>query len=181
MELTNKSLSETFSINFAKWKRWNREFLTSSDTISQRGYLKIYGPDEAFTVFLGGYLVSILGYSIYESKIILGDLLPWLRQKGFLPLENWTNEKSVQIMAKTGVTSWIFDITKGSRGFSYQAKGIIFRQNPNEEKGIRCYTEKYVLEHFETHEVGDINTFDKKTLLVSSVLAFFRRKIGLSA
>lgn len=31
IELTNKKLSETFGINFAKWKRWSREFLGASD------------------------------------------------------------------------------------------------------------------------------------------------------
>ncbi len=41
IEMTNKNLSELFGVNFAKWKRWNREFIECYEgSETERGYLK---------------------------------------------------------------------------------------------------------------------------------------------
>ena len=81
---TNKDLSQALGINLAKWKRWSRDFL-APDPLGglQSGYARQYNPDEAFTVFLGGYLVSGLKFTIPEAKQILQDLHAWLVKYGF--------------------------------------------------------------------------------------------------
>jgi len=76
---TNKELSQIFSINLAKWKRWSREFLPPDPLGGlQSGYARQYNIDEAFTVFLGGHLVSYLKFTIPEARQILQDLHQWL-------------------------------------------------------------------------------------------------------
>ena len=81
---TNKELSQNFSINLAKWKRWSREFLPPDPLGGlQSGYARQYNLDEAFTVFLGGYLVGTMKFTIPEAKKILRDLHQWLVDHDF--------------------------------------------------------------------------------------------------
>ena len=76
---TNKELSQIFSINLAKWKRWSREFLPPDPLGGlQSGYARQYNLDEAFTVFFGGHLVGNLKFTIPEARTILHDLHQWL-------------------------------------------------------------------------------------------------------
>ena len=80
---TNKELSQIFDINLAKWKRWSREFLPPDPLGGlQSGYPRQYNLDEAFTVYLGGYLVRELKFTIPESRQILYDLHQWLIDHG---------------------------------------------------------------------------------------------------
>lgn len=81
---TNKDLSSKLGINLAKWKRWSREFLPPDPLGGlQSGYARQYNPDEAFKVFMGGYLVSGLKFTIPEAKQILEDLHSWMVEFGF--------------------------------------------------------------------------------------------------
>ena len=98
---TNKDLSQILGINLAKWKRWSRDFLPPDPLGGlQSGYARQYNPDEAFKVFLGGYLVSELKFTIPQAKQILQDLNDWLVEYGFYfgisdsskPAKNATHE-----------------------------------------------------------------------------------------
>ena len=81
---TNKEISQIFSINLAKWKRWSREFLPPDPLGGlQSGYARQYNLDEAFTVYLGGHLVGGLKFTIPEAKQILYDLHQWLVDHDF--------------------------------------------------------------------------------------------------
>ena len=76
---TNRELSQAFTINLAKWKRWSREFLPPDPLGGlQSGYARQYNLNEAFTVFFAGHLVSNLRYTIPEARQILHDLHQWL-------------------------------------------------------------------------------------------------------
>ena len=81
---SNRELAQKLDINLAKWKRWSREFLPPDPLGGmQSGYARQYSPDDAFTVMLGGHLVSELKFTIPEAKKILADLSQWLQDKGF--------------------------------------------------------------------------------------------------
>jgi len=81
---TNQELSQKLNINLARWKRWSREFLPPDPLGGlQSGYARQYNPDEAFTVFLGGYLVGELKFTIPEARRILHDLHDWLTAQKF--------------------------------------------------------------------------------------------------
>jgi len=76
-----RELAHTLSIPLNRWKRWAREFLPPDPLGGlQSGYARQYSLEEAFTVYLGGYLVSQLGFSIPESRAILLDLKEFLRK-----------------------------------------------------------------------------------------------------
>jgi hypothetical protein len=75
----NQELSQKLHIKLSRWKRWSREFLPPDPLGGlQSGYARQYNLDQAFTVFLGGYLVGDLKFTIPEARLILHDLHDWL-------------------------------------------------------------------------------------------------------
>lgn len=123
MVITNRQAAEKFGINFAKWKRWSREFLPPDPSAGmQRGVTRQYSPEEAFTVYLGGYLVSDLRISVSEAKAVLKDLLPdWLEKHDIFPLRNMTEV----LEGSRRLPSWSINILRSAERFVYQAKGHI--------------------------------------------------------
>ena len=60
----NRELSQKLGVKLAKWKRWSREFLPPDPLGGlQSGYARQYNLNDAFSVYLGGYLVSELKFS----------------------------------------------------------------------------------------------------------------------
>lgn len=82
---TNRQMATRLDIKLSRWKRWSREFLPP-DPIGglQSGLARQYTVAEAFTVYLGGYIVAHLNFSIPEARCILSDLKPCLISLGFL-------------------------------------------------------------------------------------------------
>ena len=82
---TNRQMAARLDINLSRWKRWSREFLPP-DPIGglQSGLARQYSVTEAFIVYLGGYLVASLNFSIPEARTILKDLQPFLDSLGLL-------------------------------------------------------------------------------------------------
>jgi hypothetical protein len=111
----NRELSEKLGINLSKWKRWSREFLPPDPLGGlQSGYARQYNLDDALTVYLGGYLVTGLKFSIPEAKQILSDLKPWMLSNNFYYYFNHVNGKNTladqpagdyRIYISTGKTS----------------------------------------------------------------------------
>ena len=88
MLLNNREISSRLGINFAKWKRWVREFLPPDPSAAmQSGHTRYYSPNEAFLVFLGGHLVGDMKFSIPEARQILTDFQKQklLSNRGLLP------------------------------------------------------------------------------------------------
>lgn len=72
---TNRQLAATLDINLSRWKRWSREFLPPDPLGGlQSGLARQYTIVEAFTVYLCGYLVASLNFSIPEARKIAEDL-----------------------------------------------------------------------------------------------------------
>jgi hypothetical protein len=77
----NRDLSRRLGIPLSRWKRWSREFLPPDPLGGhQSGYARQYSTKDAFLVYLAGFLVSTLGFSIPAARQILQDLNPWLKK-----------------------------------------------------------------------------------------------------
>jgi hypothetical protein len=77
----NRDLSRRLGIPLSRWKRWSREFLPPDPLGGhQSGYARQYSTKDAFIVYLAGFLVSALGFSIPAARQILRDLNPWLKK-----------------------------------------------------------------------------------------------------
>jgi len=141
---TNKELSEIFEINIAKWKRWSREFL-DADPLGglQSGYARQYHPPDAFHIFLCGYLVAELKYSISATKMIYKDLQIWLKEHGFLNLSY--SEKSANNVEKS-LKEYFICIQEWKNQkkpvFSYTIRELILKEK-YELQGETIFKEHY--------------------------------------
>lgn len=79
---SSRELSAMLQIPLNRWKRWSREFL-SPDPLGglQSGYARQFSTREAFTVYLGGFLVAGLSFSIPQARQVIKDLNGWMKKK----------------------------------------------------------------------------------------------------
>lgn len=88
----SRLLSEKLGINLAKWKRWSRDFLPPDPLGGlQSGVARQFHMKDAFKVYLGGYLVSELKFTIPEAQKALKALSPWLKINGFFSYSGGKN------------------------------------------------------------------------------------------
>ncbi len=79
---SSRELSRLLSIPLNRWKRWSREFLPPDPLGGlQSGYARQFSPSEAFSVYLGGFLVAGLGFSIPQARQVLKELNGWMKRK----------------------------------------------------------------------------------------------------
>ena len=182
---TNRELSHNLDINLARWKRWSREFLPPDPLGGlQSGYARQYSPNEAFTVHLGGHLVSNFKFSIPEAKQILQDLHGWLADNGFyFDAKGSVNAgKSVDRMVK----KYLIFIAKGPDAiggkveFHYMVRGIISNR-PIHYEGFDLMQELYIetLIGSRTHQSAVLETNTIKTLSITAFLNRFVNRMDL--
>jgi hypothetical protein len=130
---TNRQLSQTLNVNLSKWKRWSREFL-APDPLGglQSGYARQFNRDDAFTVYIGGYLVGDMGFTIPEARRILSDLAEPFTELGYFeshesrfPVSNFSTE-----IRKRVRYYYIVIAMKGTSGskhlaFTYYIRGVL--------------------------------------------------------
>jgi len=137
----NRELSERLGIRLSKWKRWSREFLPPDPLGGlQSGYARQYTIDQAFTVFLGGYLVAELHFSIPEAKQIVQELGPWINSHKTA----FVGKTTEQPLEDTRV--YIFkQLSSPSEGesFAYLEKNCLF-DGPCEIAGHQARQEVYI-------------------------------------
>jgi hypothetical protein len=127
---TSQELSQKLDIKLTRWKRWAREFLPPDPLGGlQSGVARQYNPDQAFTVFLGGYLVGSLKFTIPEARRILHDLHDWLVARKFYfdytgdaPS---TRENNLAIQYYQIVIGRTADANTRDSGFFYCINGVI--------------------------------------------------------
>ena len=77
---SSRDLAHHLKIPLNRWKRWAREFLPPDPLGGlQSGYARQFSPREAFIVYLGGFLVSALGFSIPQARRVIKDLSGWMK------------------------------------------------------------------------------------------------------
>ena len=109
----SRYLAECLGIGLAKWKRWVREFLPP-DPLSgmQSGYARNLNLKDAFHVYLAGYLVSNMKFSIVEVRQIMSDMESTLKQQGFHALH-------VTQMPDAAMSFWILIYRSHEISFGY--------------------------------------------------------------
>ena len=183
---TNRDLSKLLDINLSKWKRWSREFLPPDPLGGmQSGYARQYHPDQAFTVFLGGHLVSDLKFSIPEARQLMADLKPWLFDKGFFfaPKGYTVSQKGIDVLIQRYVI--FIRREKGTENrfkFVYKIRGIISNE-PVLHKGFdvmkKLYVETTLNGGSEKAIEGNMNVV--KILNITGILNVFVDAVGLDS
>jgi hypothetical protein len=78
---SSRELSRALQIPLNRWKRWTREFLPPDPLGGlQSGYARQFSTREAFTVYMAGFLVGSLGFSIPQARQVLKDLSAWIKK-----------------------------------------------------------------------------------------------------
>ena len=176
--LSNRELAEKLQINLARWKRWSREFLPPDPLAGkQAGYARQYYLNDAFTVFLGGYLVAELGFSVPAAREVLSDLEPWLAAKGFRVDARGKARIPVGIDASVpDFSATIF--CRGGKVFEYRLKGILSEKS-GELDGTPVKKNVYTEEHkAPKSKGGEVEGFDsEKVLRLSRLFGVFLDRV----
>jgi hypothetical protein len=84
--LNNKIFSEKLNIPISKVRRNTKEFLGEDPVAKRRtGFRREFSVNDGYFIYLGGLLVSQLGFSFHEARRIIDDLRPWLIKIGYVP------------------------------------------------------------------------------------------------
>ena len=177
---TSQQLSRAFDIKLARWKRWSREFLPPDPLGGlQSGYARQFNADQAFTVYLGGFLVRNLRFTIPEARAILSDLNDWLVEQRFFT--TFTRSDPSNGDTPAGIDHYLIAICRiggaGDNGsdFYYIIRGIISNtQEPADGNGVRqqrlvestiCAEKKAVpIKQTASHRVLNISVLRKRFL-----------------
>ena len=183
---TNRELADRLSINLAKWKRWSREFLPPDPLGGmQSGYTRQYSIDDAFTVYLGGHLVSALKYTIPESKTILRDLHGWLSSIGIYQNTPKANTdglgKTIQVKRYIIFIQSRPDASGSPYDFCYSIRGTI-DETTEQQKPFLVRNERYVETWIPPHmqKTGISESLGVKLLNITAVLHRFVERLGIS-
>lgn len=140
----NRELSTRLGIPLSRWKRWSREFLPPDPLGGhQSGYARQYSMKDAFYVYLAGYLVSAMGFSIPEARQILNDLNGWLKKN---ITENY--DAAIESDIDTGIGGPHIDLMilpvhrKTVPSFTYRIRSLIERK-PLSEGEITVWQEQF--------------------------------------
>jgi hypothetical protein len=144
-------LSEELGISHTKIRRWAKEFLPPDPKATLRsGYAREFSLNDAFTIFLGGFLVSELNFSVFEAQKIILTLRPWLFSKGlypdvpdYVPQDMNLNIREYQISV----------VRLADNEFLYYSIGRVLRKY-FERHGTTMISELYSIESFNTWENG---------------------------
>ena len=172
--LKNRELAENLGINLARWKRWSREFLPPDPLAGkQAGYARQYYVNDAFTVFLGGCLVSELGFSVPDARKILGDLDPWLDKKG-CRADARGKTKAMSGLDEKVQQQTVHIVCQGGRIIGYRMVGTI-ADGPGDldGHGVRklIYTQETIPKDLSSRPKNGFET--EKTLHLTSLLQTF--------
>lgn len=178
---SNRELSERLAIRLSKWKRWSREFLPPDPLGGiQSGYARQYAIDQAFTVFLGGYLVAELHFSIPEAKQIVQELGIWINshKTAFVgkttekPLKDTQVYIFKQISSSSERAAFAYLEKKCLSNEPYETGGPHARQEVYREKPIPVATQNNGL-----YKTDNLDKMDSRILYISRLYGRFMVKM----
>lgn len=150
--ITNRVLEKSTGFTHTQIKRWAVAFLKPDRSAGQHsGVSRTYSFEQALTIYMGGYLVRDLKFTLKDAKQILNDLNTWINGKGWV-ISRWVEfQKSRFGSDYVAVFNfpWLalhIDIGLGSKKrFFYRAK-IVHEIKKKKRHGF--WSEEYQFEDF---------------------------------
>lgn len=134
--ITLRQLAEISGHTLDTVKRWSREFLPPDPSAGrQQGRARRLSLDDAFHVYLAGYIVSDVRLSIADAKRIITDLKDWLLSKGLTPCGERVVGRSYDIHIRRCIDPQGF--------FEYEAIRLIDRDVVGEKDGETFFRDEY--------------------------------------
>lgn len=177
MRFSNKRIALILGESQTKARRWAKEFLPPDPERGLRsGKTRQHSLNSVFIVFLGGYLVNGMGFSVSAAKIILKDLYPWIAREGLLP------KKKAKFASKSrnGENVERYDIyimlTGKALAFCYECRGLI-REIKDTDGMVRS---EYSVEFFRGMHVTETNPIIDHARILSISHLLYRFQMRLS-
>jgi hypothetical protein len=172
-EFRISEFSELLDIPHTKAKRYTREFLgPDPEATIQSGRTRSLTLQQTFFVYIGSHLVSDHNFTVYEAKIIIGDLKPWLIEFGLFPGDD---NKFLQTFSE--IKSWKVLIYRTDKPFefAYLAEGVMSLDKVGSMaigayKNIAVQTKKFV--HIAIKNLNPVNPWAVRW--DSNSIKFFR-------
>lgn len=170
----NKELSKRLDVNLSKWKRWVREFLPPDPLGGlQSGYARQLNLKEALKVYLGGYLLSKLKFSLPQARTILSDLSPWLRGRGFHSL----HLDQLAGVLESSRPYIIFIYNNSKNGFAYTTCEIHHREMiATEAGGLENFVQ--VLNNNDHDLLRDNDVLAARVVFITNLVRGFIERMG---
>jgi hypothetical protein len=162
-----------------KARRWVKEFLPADpDKGLRSGKTRRHGLNDVFLVFIGGYLVCRMGFTVPEARAILQDLGPWMKGRALLP-KNGSKQILKDARAEKTKTYNIHIIpTTTPLAFCYESRALL-REQKNTDGIVRS---EYVVDHFFSEGVvpTDPAIDHARILSISNLLHRFKTMLSLN-
>jgi hypothetical protein len=126
-EFRISEFADLLDIPHTKAKRYTREFLgPDPEATIQSGRTRSLTLQQTFIVYSGAHLVSGQNFTVYEAKLIIGNLQPWLTKLGLFP-----GDDNIFKETSSEIKSWKVLIYRTDKpfGFAYLAEGLLSLEN----------------------------------------------------
>ena len=184
---TSREISKRLGINLARWKRWSREFLPPDPLGGlQSGYARQYNPNEAFTVFMAGYLVATLKFSIPEARTIMRDLDDWLVSGGYYFRFSEDSSASKVVKAPGPAAAecriWIAPRNHGEIAFQYRIETVLDEKPTclEDHPAVEQQSIRWSLDSKEAAAISDVFT-GWRIVNISRLRSEFLKRLGMDA
>ena len=174
----NRYLAKHLGLNLAKWKRWSREFLPPDPLGGrQTGFARQFSLKDAFRVYLAGFLVSELKFSIPETRQVLSDLSGWLKEKGFDKLQ--IHPQEFPSPSENGDAPWlIFIYSPLGRGFTYAFRQLRHTESMTEKSMCSETFSRTLLPAGDTDPFVDGRAVGVRVLAITALYHEFVQRIS---
>jgi len=151
-EITNRTLEKSTKFTHTQIKRWAVAFLPPDKASGQHsGIPRTYTFEDAVNIYLGGYLVENLRFTITEAKQVLKDIIQWIQGRGW-KISEWVEFRKSKF--HPGYVAhfnfpWvdlIIDIAVGHDGRIFYIAKIVHEKRLIKKSNL--WNEKYAIEHF---------------------------------
>ena len=178
MEFTSKKIAQILNESQSKARRWVKDFLPPDPDIGLRsGKTRQHGLNDVFSVFLGGYLVTGMGFSVSDAKIILDDIRPRLAREGLLPLRTAEYAPRDRIGYKVERIDIHIVQTAAPSAFCYEIRWIV--REHNGQGGI--VKSKYLTDRFPGNGIAALDPVvdHVRILPITRVLSRFQALLSV--
>jgi len=131
LSFSNRQIAPVLNETQTKARRWAKEFLPPDPNKGLRsGKTRRHSLNEVFRVYLGGYLVSKMAFSVLEAKTILKDLAVWMEGEGLYPEKTSKYAPKDHGGENLGISKYDIHImlTSIPLAFCYECRGLIREQ-----------------------------------------------------
>jgi hypothetical protein len=172
--IDNRKLAEATGFSYHQVRRWVVAFLPPDPHIGlHSGKARTFTFDQSVRVYLGGFLVSRMGYTIGEAGQSLEDIFAWLKKMKLLPSSHTAFAQSRahpdQFFFENKYPEIVLEIAKGKGGRDgYYAKKILSsREDPKKGNVIKV--------EMETFHFGETKAFweaETRNLYLDNIISF---------